>query len=282
MKFQDKQFSDIHTLVGSLAGKPVWIAGSDPTLDTYPADFFDDKTGITLHLAHLKFPRATYRYSSEYDRSKFMLAHNPEYAELPLIAAWPMYGKSKKETERLLSGSKQVYFHRMVNYLPTGVRGEVSEKFTSWKVGRSIRNRASVWGSHGSCLHTCIYAALLLGASEIHVIGSGHGLVNTGGLDHFGSADSIHQNMRTGDTFSNPKIAFPVIEQTLALKKACEANGIPFYWHETCTREMDRFVSITDEAFADLEKRAYRDFPLVKRLYWFFLKRPVHRIISLF
>ena len=43
---------------------PIWIAGSDPTLDQYPDDFWEGKVGITLHLAHIKFPYATYRYAS--------------------------------------------------------------------------------------------------------------------------------------------------------------------------------------------------------------------------
>ncbi len=282
MKFHNKHFSDIHTLTGSLSGKPVWIAGSDPTLDGYPENFFDDKTGITLHLAHIKFPRATYRYSSEYDRSKFLLEHNPEYAKLPLIAAFPMYGKTKKETASLLSASEKVFFHRMVNYFPTGVRGEIELDYTIWKAARTRANRASIWGSHGSCLHTCIYIALLLGASEIHIIGSGHGLVNSGGLDHFASVDSIHQHMRTGDTFSNPKIALPVIEQTLALKTACEKNGVPFFWHDKHTPDMNTYVSISPEDFADLKKRAQRTFPLIKRIYRFFLKRPIIRFLSRF
>jgi len=53
-------------------GESIWIVGSDPSLSNYPDSFLDDKNGITLHLAHLKFPNATYRYSSEYDRSEYL------------------------------------------------------------------------------------------------------------------------------------------------------------------------------------------------------------------
>jgi hypothetical protein len=282
MKFRNNNFRDIHEIALSLKGKPVWIVGSDPTLDAYPADFLDGKIGVTLHLAHVKFPNATFRYSSEYDRSEYLLAHNPEYAELPLIASLPMYGKTRKETEALLSGSKRVYFHRMVNYLPTGVRGEVSRKFTDWKIGKTRDNRASIWGSHGSCLHTCIYAAVLLGASEIHVIGSGHGLANAAGLDHFSAVDGIHQNMRVGDTFTNPKIAFPVIDQTLALKDACEKNGIPFFWHDRYSPAMDTYVEVTKDVYNDLKERSKRTFPLIKRAYRAIVKRPICRILSRF
>ena len=115
MKFQEKNFHDIHEINGNFKGKSIWIAGSDPTLDTYPQSFFDDKISITLHLAHLKFPAATFRYSSEYDRSTYLAKFRNEYATLPLIAAYPMYGKTKEETKTLLSGFNTVYFHKMVN-----------------------------------------------------------------------------------------------------------------------------------------------------------------------
>jgi len=280
MRFRNKGFGDIADLVGSRKGCPMWIAGSDPTLDGYPNDYLDGKESITLHLAHVKFPRASFRYSSEYDRSEYLLQSDPEYRALPLIAALPMYGKTRRETEALLSGNNRVYFHRMVNYLPTGVRGEVDPEFTKWKVAQTIAGKATVWGSHGSCLHTCVYMALLLGASEIHVIGSGHGLANDGGKDHFGAVDAVHQAMRVGDTFSNPKIAYPVIAQTIALKRACESNGVPFHWHERYDSTGERFITINEDELVELRERARRSFPAVKRLYWALVKRPITRIIS--
>ncbi|HRR03510.1 MAG TPA: hypothetical protein P5286_11480, partial [Treponemataceae bacterium] len=64
----------IQNVPAILEGQDVWIVGSDPTLDGYPDDFLKDKTAMTLHLAHLKFPSATIRYTSEYDRSEKLLA----------------------------------------------------------------------------------------------------------------------------------------------------------------------------------------------------------------
>lgn len=275
MKFKNDRFHDIRHIAGSLTGKPVWIVGSDPTLDGYPDDFLEGKAGITLHLAHVKFPRASFRYTSEYDRSEFLIPRHPEYRSSPLIAAYPVYGKTKAETRDLLSSCENVYFHRMVNYLPTGVRGEVSQRFTTWKVRRTIRKKSFVWGSHGSCLHTCVYAALLLGASEIHLIGAGHNLVDVRGLDHFSAVDGIHQNMRIGDTFTNPKIVYPVIKQTLALKRACEMNGIPFYWHARYKPEMDAFVEPAKATLSDLESRSKRSFGFMRRAYRLLVKRPI-------
>lgn len=282
MKFSNSRFKDVRELAGSIQGKSIWIVGSDPTLDSYPPDFLDGRIAITLHLAHLKFPAASWRYTSEYDRSEYLLKTCPEYARLPLISSLPHYGKTRKETEELLSQSSEVYFHTMVNYLPTGVRGEVSPEFTEWKLRQTKLGRAGVWGSHGSCLHTCWYMAVLMGVKEINLIGAGHGFNNDGGLDHFSGADGIHQNMRTGDTFSNPKIAFPVIDQTMALKRASEANGIAVNWFARYTPKMDQIIAPSPQIIEELRKKAQRNFPLIKKIYWTFWKRPVTRVISRF
>lgn len=272
------KIKDIHELYNIYKGKPFWLVGSDPTLDSYPDTFLDEKIGITLHLAHIKFPRSTFRYSSEYDRSEYLLRERPEYAQLPLIASLPFYGKTKQESLSLLDAFTNVYLHNRVSYLPNGVRGEVRVGFTEKKIRKTLRGKASIWGAHGSCLHTAIYMAVLLGASEIHVIGSGHGLHNYKGKDHFSAADDIHQNMRVGDTFSNAKIAFPVIEQTLALKDACEINGIPFYWHEQYTKSMDSLITVSDETLNIMRSQSKKNIPLIKTLYRFFWKRPFTRL----
>ena len=271
----DKGFAMITGIEPVFSGKEVWIVGSDPTLDGYPDTFLDDKTAITLHLAHLKFPRATFRYTSEYDRSTFLFSTRDDYGTAPIISSLPHYGKTKKETRELMARGSFVVFHPMVNYLPTGVREEVSQSFTDWKVARTIAGKSHVWGSHGSCLHTCIFAALYLGATAIHVIGSGHSLVSGEAADHFAAADGIHQNMRVGDTFTDAKIAYPVIMQTIALKKACEKSGIPFYWHERYTPEMDREITVSDQFLDEMRIKARRTFPLYRRLYRFCIKRPV-------
>lgn len=265
----------IQNVPAILEGQDVWIVGSDPTLDGYPDDFLKDKTAMTLHLAHLKFPSATIRYTSEYDRSEKLLATRDDYHNGLIVSSLPHYGKTKKQTKDLLQDCASVIYHEKVNYLPTGVREEVSQSFTNWKVARTIDRKSHVWGGHGSCLHTCIFAALYLGAAAIHVIGSGHSLVSGEAADHFAAADGIHQNMRVGDTFTDAKIAYPVIMQTIALKKACEQNGVPFYWHERYTPEMDRYITVPDQFLDEMRIKARRTFPLYRRLYRFCIKRPI-------
>jgi hypothetical protein len=249
-------------------------------LSSYPDSFLDDKVGITLHLAHVKFPRAAFRYSSEYDRSKYLLPLYPEYRTQPLIAALPMYGVTREDTLELLKDNDEVYFHRMVSYLPTGVRGEVDPAFTAFKVAQTRRNEARVWGGHGSCLHTCIYMAVLMGASEINLIGCGHGMYG-GGLEHFAAVEGAHHEIRPGyKSFDDPTDSVPIIEQTCALRDACLAQGIGFKWHREYAPGLDDFLEIDQAWYADMRLRARRKFKLSRRIYWALLKRPYTRLVG--
>ncbi len=281
MKFKSPNFRDARELYRRFAGKPVWIAGSDPSLSGYPDGFFDDKIAITLHLAHVKFPKATMRYSSEYDRSEYLLSKDPKYAELPLIAAYPMYGKTKDETLKLLEGNREVYFHRMVSYPPFGVRGRIDEDFTRFKVRQTLANRARIWGGHGSCLHTCLFMAILMGASEIHLIGAGHNLYNEGGLEHFSAVEGDHHTMRPGyRSFADPVENSALIEQTWLTARLCREAGIPFFWHKRFTEAMDDLIEIDPRWLAEQKRLGTRKFPLKKELYWKLLKGPVTSFIS--
>jgi hypothetical protein len=280
MKFSIPQFHDVRSLYNRFKGTPLWIAGSDPSLSTYPDSFLEDKTGITLHLAHVKFPRSTFRYSSELDRSKYLLSLYDEYRTQPLIAALPMYGVTPRDTFELLKRNEEVYFHTMVSYLPTGVRGEVDPAFSRFKVHQTRANRATVWGGHGSCLHTCIYMAVLMGASEINLIGCGHGMYG-GGLEHFADVAQAHNTIRPGNkSFHDPKDLLPVIDQTCALRDACREEGIGFNWYREYSPGMDRVLEIDKAWYADMQVRARRTFKLSRRLYWAAIKRPYTRYIS--
>ena len=253
MKFKNPKFHDARELYRRFAGKPVWIAGSDPSLSGYPDSFFDDKVGITLHLAHVKFPKATLRYSSEYDRSEYLLGKDADYARLPLVAALPMYGKTKEETMALLSQNREVYFNKMVSYPPFGVRGRIDEGFTPLQVR----------------------------PTEVHPIGAGHNLYAEDGLEHFAAVEGDHHAMRPGyRSFTDPVENSALIEQTWLTARLCREAGIPFYWHRRYTEALDELIEIDGEWFADLKKRGTRKFPLKKEIYWKLVKGPITSFIS--
>ena len=145
---------------------------------------------------------------------------DPAYAGGPLIAAYPMYGRSTRATELLLSRNRRVFFHRMLSYPPNGVRGELSESFTRFKLERTRLNRAGIWGGHGSCLHTCIYMAVLMGASAIHLIGCGHSLYQDGGGEHFSAVEDVHRSMRPAHRpLTDPVENSVLLSQTLMFQR---------------------------------------------------------------
>jgi len=269
-------------LYAKYKGMDVWIAGSDPSLGEYPDDFLDAKVSITLHLAHLKFPRATWRYSSEYDRSAYLASVDPEYARRPLIAALPLYGRTVGETKRLLAPFIEVFYHRMRSYPPTGVRGEVDSDFTLWKVRQTLHGKAHIWGAHGTCLHNAIYMALVMGAGTIHLIGCGHGMYRPQ-QEHFDVANTAHFETRPwGRSFSDSVEHVPLIEQTLALQAACREEGIELVWHRCWTPAMNDQLVPDSQWLAREKELATRKFSLTRRCYWTLYKRPLNRIISRF
>jgi hypothetical protein len=264
-------------------GSAIWIAGSDPSLGDYPDNFFSDKIGITLHLAHLKFPGATYRYASEYDRSEYLDSIDEHYRRLPLIAGWPVYGYSRKATAELFKNFDDVYYHHHFSYPPNGVRGEISAAFTLKKVLQTKAGRAHVWGSHGTCLHNAFYMAVQMGASEINLIGAGHGTYKPG-VEHFGSAGAVDKTMRpTYPSFADPVNNVPVIEQTLALIEACKSAGIVVNWYRRyADGDLERLV-IDKDWLAEQKKIAAqkkRKPSFARIIYRKIFKRPVYRVIS--
>jgi hypothetical protein len=266
-------------------GSSIWIAGSDPSLSEYPDDFFADKIGITLHLAHIKFPDATYRYTSEYDRSAYLASIDERYKRQPLIAGWPVYGYSRRATADLLKDFDEVYFHHRFSYPPSGVRDEVSPAFTAQKIRRTMAGKAKVWGAHGSCLHTAFYMAVQMGAAEINLIGAGHGTYQPG-VEHFGTADTVDKRMRPSyPSFADPVNNVPVIEQTRALIEGCVSAGIRVNWYrryasgvlEPFVLDMNWFA----EQRALAEQKRKKPTP-IRVVYRKVFKGPLNRLINSF
>ncbi|WP_319559851.1 hypothetical protein [Marispirochaeta sp.] len=213
--------------------KPVWIAGSDPTLGEYPDSFFDDKIGITLHMAHVKFPEASYRYANEYDRVEYLKKEYSGFSQQEHIFAWPFYGKCKKESRDLIRDMESVYHLRWMIYPPRGIREYVDWSFTHYKVKQARAGKSVRYGGHGTCLHGALYAAIMMGGNPINIIGAGHGkATGIGDAEHFGTVNEIDQVMRPGiRSFSDPVNNVPMIEQTLAIMEGCRREGIEVNWY---------------------------------------------------
>lgn len=211
--------------------KPIWIVGSDQTLEDYPDDFLKGKIAITLHLAGLKFPDATYRYANELDRVKYLLSRQPDFLKKENIFAFPFFNKDGPQTEAFVGDSKP-YFLRLTPYPPTRRRGYVDWDFT-WKKVIEARNAKSVkFGGHGTCMHACFYVAVMMGGNPINIIGCGLGTIGT--KEHYGDVNQIDRIMRPGiKSFSDLGRSEPMREQTYALIGACRKEGIVVNWLRT-------------------------------------------------
>ena len=124
----------IKKLSGIHQNKAIWIAGSGPSLDSFPVDFFDGKIGITLHMAYLKFPNTTYMYANEPDRVEYLKNSHPDYRSVKHIYGYPFYGMSRKQSRELVADIPDVYHFRLRPYPPYGIRGIIDWEFSQKKV----------------------------------------------------------------------------------------------------------------------------------------------------
>ena len=198
-----KKLTELHN---KYINKPIWIAGSDASLDTYPDSFFDDKIGITLHLAYEKFPNATYRYFNEYDRLNHLIDKHPKIKNQKCIFGWPFYQRLEEVCEELTKDFKSVWYLNRESYPPNGDPCDIflDDGIIAMQdmVKTAKEGKSNTYGGHGTCLHPCLYAAVLMGGNPINIIGSNHEAVNN--LEHFSKVNSVDAKMRPNTpTFSS-------------------------------------------------------------------------------
>ncbi len=226
---------DVISLHNRHINKPVWIVGSDPTLSEYPDDFLDDKIGITLHLAAMKFPNATYRHFNEYDRFVYCKEKIPNFLEKESIIAMPFYEKNKEESIKITEDVEKVYCFNLKPYPPDGKPDDVfTKKGEDHMKKRVVEARAASsieYGGYGTCSHACMYVAILMGGNPINLIGCIH--ENIDGKDHFQSAEELDLKMRPeAISFSRPTRAPRMKRGTEIIIEACKEQGIAVNWYK--------------------------------------------------
>ncbi|MCK4654819.1 MAG: hypothetical protein KAU01_10285 [Candidatus Cloacimonetes bacterium] len=145
-------------------GDTIFIAGSGPSLDTYPDVFLKSKISMTLHLAFLKFPNPTYVHISEADRIQWLKNNRPDFFEIQGLFNNPFYPLVYPNSILKNVGNISPYF---LKYNPKRLKiKDVEKQIISALTGKNIR-----YSSNGTCLHTGIWCALILGFKEINLIG---------------------------------------------------------------------------------------------------------------
>lgn len=211
--------------------EPIWIVGSDPTLDSYPGDFLDGKTGMTVHLAYLKFPNATYRYFNELDRIIYCLRCDSSILDKTNIFAYPFY--NRKESETAAVTGKNVYFLKLKPFPPRGNRYDVLSDLgvnaMIEQVNKAIEGKTIEFGGYWTCLHNAFYAAIIMGGNPINLIGCSHETIK--GKDHFIGADEATKKMRPREApFSEAGRSEHMKAGTKAIIEGCRRNGIEVNW----------------------------------------------------
>jgi len=195
--------------------QPIWIAGSGPSLDTYPSDFFDNKLAIVLHNAYLKFPNTMYRYANEFARVEWFKKNRPEYLNKLNIFAYPFYLRNQPQMEDLIDLDNPNYYFLVLRPIP---KKHTDIEFLEKKVIQAKEGSSIDFGGYGTCLHACLYVCVMMGCNPINIIGCDHSAKDK--QQHFGEADKLTRGW-------DYKTLGPIQEKgTIALISACEKQGI--------------------------------------------------------
>jgi len=188
----------INELHQKYLNKPIWVVGSDPSLEDYPDNFLDNKLSITLHLAYLKFPNATYRYFNE------IIGEAGEKAYYLNLKPYPPKGN---------------YGSIFNDSGPNAMRAMVSE---------AVKGERTEYGGHGTCLHPCMYVAIMMGCNPINIIGCN--FKNIEGKEHFGNVHQIDHDMRPVTPSFTGHRGTRMIKGLQAIIAGCKDNNIKVNW----------------------------------------------------
>jgi len=226
-------------------GKEIWIAGSDPSLEDYPDNFFDDKIGITLHLAYMKFPKATYHYFNERDRFVFLKEKFPKIVKQVNIFGYPFYNRTKVVADEAIGEAKETgYYLDLKPYPPNGNSGAIfsdsGPNAMRAMVGDAVKGERMDYGGHGTCLHPCSYVAIMMGAKTINIIGCN--FKNIQGKEHFGETNKIDHDMRPQTPSFTGYRGTRMTRGLEAIIAGCNDNNIKVNWIEKYDKKTKQLV----------------------------------------
>ncbi|MCW4051201.1 MAG: hypothetical protein NWE89_15870 [Candidatus Bathyarchaeota archaeon] len=145
-----------------------WIIGSDPNLDYYSDNFFDDKFSIPVNLSCIAYPESTFLYTSGQRELEWMISKYPGCLKKMIL---PL--------EHIPSGEEGIGRWENWGLEPIYMKPEDKPMMESVPDYESTVERIFSGGSCDfvltrSSVHSAVFAAAVLGAKKIILVGCSH------------------------------------------------------------------------------------------------------------
>ena len=152
------------SLVNRFSGHPIWIVGSSPALDRLPDDWLEGKLTIGLNESFLRWSgrgAPTFIHVCEFE--VFMWLKLNACVEERLVVTDPLYPSYEPGMDD----------PPCIGFKAGGYRGPwIPLEDLDAALGGNARHR---YRAHGTCFHTAVMLAVLMGSREIRTVGIGDG-----------------------------------------------------------------------------------------------------------
>lgn len=169
---KEKKLRFIKDLHNHHSGKEIWVLGCGPSLDDFPASFFNNKITIVMSWGLLEFPHSTH-WMTDVPGLLFYRDYHPEVFRKTIVM-YPL----KKDQIKINKGMFQVLLGRYY-FDPIRVGSRRSDGLFRERANNAIK--ASLDSQlpfsvvyYGTGLHRAILVAAYLGARRITLAGAEH------------------------------------------------------------------------------------------------------------
>jgi len=164
------RFIEDSNLRNKYKGQEILIAGSGPSLDDFPDNFFDDKIVITVNMSCLGIPNATFHSCVHALPLKILRDKYPDlYSKfLPKFICFCPVDCTHDSLGRPYNQTGQ--YGEIPIYAKSAIGGHSKERFIT-AVKEIMAGKSTVFRSFGTSSHPPIQAAVVLGAKRVTLVG---------------------------------------------------------------------------------------------------------------
>lgn len=169
-----KGFKRIEDFRDDYRGSTFWIIGSDPNLDFYPDDFFDDKLSIAISASCIAFPNSTYLLVILTPVADAIARARPDFLSKCIMSLNCTRAKFKPYWEQLDPFWKDYGLDPIYMKLMEGSRDV--QTIPDWRrmVRQIFGNDLVEFVQPTSSIHYAMGIAAILGAKKIILVGCSH------------------------------------------------------------------------------------------------------------